>query len=97
MAEQRLIVGFHPQVTNLERLELHDSLGATFIQGIDELNAHIVTVPAQLDQVFSAQYRSNSKVRYVELDERFHKTGICRIIPNDPKFDLQYGLVKIMA
>ncbi|MFP7300575.1 S8 family peptidase [Neobacillus niacini] len=97
MAEQRLIIGFYPQASKEECLELHANLGAQFIQSIDELNAHVVTVPVKSHQTVVGRYRSCKYVRYIELDGKFHATGLCRIIPNDPNFNVQYGLPKIMA
>ncbi len=94
---QRLIVGFFPNVTRNERNEIHKMMGATFVQAIEPLHADVVIVPAQNDSAFLTKYSASPKVRYVEMDQIAHATG-CRIVhPNDPDFELQWGLGKIMA
>ncbi|WP_342431325.1 S8 family serine peptidase [Neobacillus sp. FSL H8-0543] len=94
---QRLIVGFYPNVNKEEREEIHYNMGATLVQEIKELNAHVVSVPLENVDQYLAQYATNAKIRYVEIDRIAHATGLCRIIPNDPSFDLQWGLEKINA
>jgi thermitase len=97
LTEPRLIVGFHPYVSKNERIALHRNMGGTLIQEIDELNAHVVTVPALSHQAIVAQYSTNPIVRYIELDQKYQAVGPCKIIPNDPNYNLQWGLEKIMA
>ncbi|WP_432360998.1 S8 family serine peptidase [Sporosarcina sp. UB5] len=97
MADQRLIVGFYPNITKEERKEVHDLLGANVVQVIDQLHVEVVTVPAPQMDISIAQYSANPKVRYIEVDRNVHTTGCRSIIPNDPNFDLQWGLEKIMA
>lgn len=95
--DQRLIVGFFPNVTRIERNEVHKMMGATFVQAIEQLHADVVTVPAPNASVFLNKYSTSPKVRYVEIDQIAHTTGCIRINPNDPDFNLQWGLEKIMA
>ncbi|MEH7353785.1 hypothetical protein V7150_09415 [Neobacillus drentensis] len=45
--DQRLIVGFYPNVTKEERKEVHKMMGSTLVQAIDQIHAEVVTVPAQ--------------------------------------------------
>ncbi|CAH2717074.1 hypothetical protein BACCIP111895_04263 [Neobacillus rhizosphaerae] len=94
---QRLIVGFYPNVTKEEREEVHKMMGATLVQAIDQLHAEVVTVPAQNVGFYLTQYSASTKVRYVEIDQIAQATGCRRIIPNDEKFDFQWGLEKIKA
>ena len=95
--DQRLIVGFYPNVTKEERKEVHKMMGSTLVQAIDQIHAEVVTVPAQNVGFYLTQYSASTKVRYVEIDQIAHAHGCRRIIPNDPEFDLQWGLEKIMA
>lgn len=95
--DQRLMVGFFPNVTRAERNEVHKMMGATFVQAIEQINVDVVTVPAKNVPSFLTQYSTNPRVRYIEIDQVAHTTGCIRIDPNDPNFDLQWGLEKIEA
>lgn len=95
--EQRLIIGFYQNVTRKERNDIHKMMGATFVQAIKQIHADVVTVPVQNVHSFLAQYSTNTKVRYVEIDQVYRTTGCIRFLPDDPEFDLQWGLKKIMA
>ncbi|WP_077212315.1 S8 family peptidase [Bacillus dakarensis] len=98
LTENRILVGFYPNVSRAERDQVHQDIGATLVKELKEIHLDIVTVPINQVSTSCANYQANNKVRYAEEDIEIHLNGLCRrIVPNDPEYDLQWGLEKIMA
>lgn len=98
--EQRLIVGFYPNVNKKKRRRIHKRMGAKVILEIEQIHANVITVPQDRVETSMSLYALNKNVRYVEHDHLAQATDdrpASAVVPNDPSFALQWGLTKIKA
>jgi subtilisin family serine protease len=88
-----LLVRFRPVTTASEQHRLFQSMEATMIGGIPQLDVSIISVPAaHAGAVLNALNRDSSVV-YAEPDARAWAT----LSPNDPGWEQQWGPQKINA
>lgn len=93
-APDRIVVGFRPEATTAQRQDVRNRLGATLRERIAQLDVDVLRLPAGVDPVAASQaLASLTGVRFAEPDflaEPFVEP--VGTVPNDPKFNLQYGL-----
>jgi len=65
--------------------------GGQVINTIDQLNAHVIKVPVNSEDVFISSISHNPNVKYAERDVIMRAT----FTPNDNFFDIQWGMQRI--
>ena len=64
--------------------------GGQVINTIDQINAHVIKVPVNSEDVFISSISHNPNVKYAERDVIMRAT-----FPDDPLFDIQWGMQRI--
>lgn len=90
---EQILVKFNPDVTLPEVAETHRQLGGQVKDTIPGIAVQVVTVPKGQEKAKASAYSSNARVAYAEPDFVAEAVGS----PDDPYFDLQWGLTKIKA
>jgi subtilisin family serine protease len=93
--EGEILVKFKQETRSASALRIHQSIGSTVmkkIQGVSGLE-HVKLDPSTTVADAVAYYKSNPEVEYAEPNYRRRAA----VIPNDPGFNLQWGLTKINA
>ena len=83
-------------VVGLERADpnFHASVvarGGQVINTIDQINAHVIKVPVNSEDVFISSISHNPNVKYAERDVIMRETSVT----NDPLFPFQWGMKRI--
>jgi len=92
-SEGQILVKFKPDVTLPEAAQIHRQLGGQVKETIPGIGVQVVTVPEGHAMAKAKAYSSNARVAYAEPDFVAQALGS----PDDPYFDLQWGLTKIEA
>jgi thermitase len=92
-SSQQILVKFKPDVTLPEAAEIHRQLGGQVKETISGIGVQVVIVPKGQVMAKAKAYSSNARVAYAEPDFVAEAVGS----PDDPYFDLQWGLTKIEA
>ncbi len=84
-----LLVGFKPQQSRTQREQVHRSLGLRAARSFSSINVDVVELPDSANaQRVAASYRNDPNVAYVEPNYYIHALAT----PNDPNFDMLWGL-----
>ncbi|MCJ7576692.1 MAG: S8 family serine peptidase [Dehalococcoidia bacterium] len=92
-SSQQILVKFKPGTSLPEVAEIHRQLGGQVKETIPGIGVQVVTVPEGHAMAKAKAYSSNARVAYAEPDFVAQALGS----PDDPYFDLQWGLTKIEA
>lgn len=92
-SSEQILVKFKADVALPEVAEIHRQLGGQVKETIQGIGVQVVTVPKGQEKAKAKAYSSNPRVAYAEPDFVAQAVGS----PDDPYFDLQWGLTKIEA
>jgi thermitase len=92
-SSQQILVKFKHDVTLPEAAQIHRQLGGQVKETIPGIGVQVVTVPKGQAKEKAKAYGSSAKVAYAEPDFVAQAMGS----PDDPYFDLQWGLIKVEA
>ena len=89
-----VIVRYKRTATNASVQQCLEDIPATITGNIEELNSLVFTVPAGMVAESIRQFEACPQVRFVEPN---YQVSITDVIPSDPGWSSQYGLVNIRA
>ena len=90
---EQILVKFKPGTSLPEVAQIHRELGGQVKETITGIGVQVVTVPKGQEKAKAKAYSANAMVAYAEPDFVAQAMGN----PDDPYFDLQWGLTKIEA
>jgi len=92
-APGRLIVRFKDNVPESTQAEILKAHGLTIKGEIKQLKVKIVSVPEKAEERLAQALSSNPNIKWAEPDY----VAEIQLIPNDPYFDIQWGLEMVQA
>ena len=90
---ERLLVKFKPGTSSSDIAEVHKRVGASVEGALSQIGVQVVTIPSGQRASKIASYSMQREVSYVEVDSVAQAVDV----PNDPYFNLQWGMTKIQA
>jgi hypothetical protein len=93
-----LLVGFVPQTTEEQKLQLHDQLGVQPISKFSEINVEVVEISRDNKQNIIKDYQSSPQVAFIEENIIFSETNLLKSHASkyfNHRFYSQWGIQRV--